>query len=1256
LQLLAPTNISLEVLTSQDYESERNDWRTDADPIALGRTNEGQLSTAADVDWYRITPGQVGALDVSFTDHFSGGTYGTHEYKIEVMNDDGSLIESWGNVEYGSSFPFRIGVATTAAHFIKVSHDPATGAVDTGWYHLNVTQAPSDIDYESENNSTPSTAETMTLGRVIEGQLPTAADVDWYRITPSQIGALDVSFTDDFSGGSGGTHQYTIEVTDSSGTVLETWASTSWQGSDMRIGIANTAAHFIKVSHDLATGTVDTGWYHLNVTQAPSDIDYESENNGTRPLAETMTLGRVIEGQLSTAADVDWYRITPGQVGALDVSFTDDFSRGSGGTHQYTIEVTDSSGTVLETWANTSYQGSSKRIAVASTAERFIKVSHDPASGAVDTGWYHLTATSINFAPTLVQALPDLTLNEDVALNRVIPATTFADPGDTLVWSATLGDGSALPAWLRFNPTTRALTGRPGNAEVGRYEVKILATDAAGATGSDSFSLTVANLNDAPRLVLAAPDRSINEDAAFSFALPGGTFAEDDAGDALTYSARLAGAPTLPAWLTFDPRTLTFSGTPGNANVGTLDVRVVATDRSLASVSDDFRLTVVNVNDTPLTAARVLTTNEDSRLTFRLADFPFADEDAGDGLTKVKFLSWPVTGTLALAGQALGPFTEVSAADIAAGRLTYLPGTDVTGDVALNFAVSDGQVYSATAALTLRIAAVNDAPRLVAPLRDQVATTHAAFQFQIPTGAFADVEANPINYGATLADGTPLPGWLGFNPATGLFSGTPRAADAGRLDVQVTASDWLGASATDQFALQIDPEYGATTATAGSMAVGIPVTSLIDQAGDKDWFAVSLNAGVTYTLTVTGQAVGTRPALGDPYVRLFSAAGVLLGENDDGSPDSNDARLAFTPTAAAVYYVEAAGLASYSGGYRLLVAAASPNLITGGAGSDLLLGTPGADTLNGGAEADVMIGGDGSDLYRVDNIGDVVTETNAKTSIGGKDRVESILPSWTLGANVEQLTLVGTLAVNGTGNALSNLMTGNSLANSLSGGAGNDTLIGGSGADTLIGGLGNDTYGVDRATDRVSELVGEGTDTVEASVTFTLPAEVERLTLTGTTAINGTGNDLANILTGNAAANTLTGAVGNDTLMGGAGNDILVGGAGSDVLTGEAGADVFKFVTAGEGVDRLTDFQSATDKIRVVSANFGNLPLGVLAANRLVAAGTSLSSNLPVFVYTASTGALSFDSNGQVAGGLTQIATLTGAKTLVAGDLQVVAA
>ena len=833
--------------TSQDYESERNDWRTDADPIALGRTNEGQLSNSLDVDWYRVIPSQAGALQLSFSDRGvdSGYSYaGSGAYKIEVTDAAGIALEAF-DFDYVNHLDatWRAGVASTAVHYVKVSHDPSSGAVDTGWYRLNVTQAPTDIDYESEHNGTRALAETMTLGRTIEGQLSTAADVDWYRITPGQVGALDVSFTDYINNDTGGSDQFTIEVTDSSGTVLEAWANTSYQGSGMRIGIANTAAHFIKVSHDPASGAIDTGWYHLNVTQAPSNIDYESERNDTRGLAEAMTIGRVIEGQLSTDADVDWYRIVPGQVGALDVSFTDYINNDTGGSDQFTIEVTDSSGTVLETWANTSYQGSSKRIAVASTAERFIKVSHDPASGAVDTGWYHLTATSINFAPSLAQALPDFTLNEDVALNRVIPATTFADPGDTLVWSATLGNGAALPAWLRFNPTTRALTGRPGNAEVGRYEVKILATDAAGATGSDSFSLTVANLNDAPRLVLAAPDRSINEDAAFSFALPGGTFADDDAGDALTYSARLAGAPTLPAWLNFDPRTLTFSGTPGNANVGPLDVRVVATDRSLASLSDDFRLTVVNVNDTPLTAARVVTTNEDSPLTFRLADFPFADEDAGDGLTKVKFLSWPVTGTLALAGQAIGPFTEVSAADLAAGRLTYLPGTDVTGDVALNFAVSDGKVYSATAALTIRITAVNDAPRLVAPLRDQVATTHAAFQFQIPTGAFADVEANPISYGATLADGTPLPGWLGFNPATGLFSGTPKATDAGRLDVQVTASDWFGASATDQFSLQIDPEYGATTATAGRTGVGVPVTSLIDRAGDTDWFAVSLNAG-----------------------------------------------------------------------------------------------------------------------------------------------------------------------------------------------------------------------------------------------------------------------------------------------------------------------------------------------------------------------------------------------------------------------------
>jgi Ca2+-binding RTX toxin-like protein len=128
---------------------------------------------------------------------------------------------------------------------------------------------------------------------------------------------------------------------------------------------------------------------------------------------------------------------------------------------------------------------------------------------------------------------------------------------------------------------------------------------------------------------------------------------------------------------------------------------------------------------------------------------------------------------------------------------------------------------------------------------------------------------------------------------------------------------------------------------------------------------------------------------------------------------------------------------------------------------------------------------------------------------------------------VENLTLTGTNAINGTGNALNNVLTGNSAANVLTGGAGNDTYVVGKG-DTTI------------------ERAGGGTDTVQSAVAWTLAGQVENLTLTGTAAVNGTGNTLNNALTGNSGANTLNGGAGNDTLEGKGGADVLIGGTGND--------------------------------------------------------------------------------------------------------------
>lgn len=231
--------------------------------------------------------------------------------------------------------------------------------------------------------------------------------------------------------------------------------------------------------------------------------------------------------------------------------------------------------------------------------------------------------------------------------------------------------------------------------------------------------------------------------------------------------------------------------------------------------------------------------------------------------------------------------------------------------------------------------------------------------------------------------------------------------------------------------------------------------------------------------------------------------------------------------------------------------------LLGGNGNDTLTGGDGNDVVDGGAGVDNMNGGLGDDLYIVDNVGDVAGEV-----AGGTDTVQSSV-THTLSVNLENLTLTGLAAINGTGNARDNVIIGNNANNVLAGLAGDDTLIGnggndtlngGTGADNMNGGLGNDVYIVDNAGDVAGEVAG-GIDTVQSSITHTLTANLENLTLTGGAAINGTGNARDDVIFGNGAANVLTGLAGNDSLFGGAGNDTLSGGDGNDTVNGGSGAD-----------------------------------------------------------------------------------------------------
>jgi len=263
-----------------------------------------------------------------------------------------------------------------------------------------------------------------------------------------------------------------------------------------------------------------------------------------------------------------------------------------------------------------------------------------------------------------------------------------------------------------------------------------------------------------------------------------------------------------------------------------------------------------------------------------------------------------------------------------------------------------------------------------------------------------------------------------------------------------------------------------------------------------------------------------------------------------------------------------------------LLGTAGDDTINGLGGNDTITGAGGNDTIDGGTGSDAMAGGQGDDIYFVDANGDVVTEAAGE----GTDTVNASV-TWSMSANVENLVLTGTNAINGLGNTLDNTMFGNSAANILTGGLGNDFLDGQGGADTLVGGGGNDTYVLDNAGDSVSEAVNEGTDTVRTSFSYVLGTNVENLVLTGGDPVDGIGNASANILVGNGANNVLTGNDGSDTLDGGGGSDTLIGGLGNDVYIVHSSAD-HAVEAANEGTDTVQADFSYT-----LGDNFENLRL-----------------------------------------------------------------
>ena len=350
--------------------------------------------------------------------------------------------------------------------------------------------------------------------------------------------------------------------------------------------------------------------------------------------------------------------------------------------------------------------------------------------------------------------------------------------------------------------------------------------------------------------------------------------------------------------------------------------------------------------------------------------------------------------------------------------------------------------------------------------------------------------------------------------------------------------------------------------------------------------------------------------VGDGNNTIFLGAGPKLVITGDGS------NIIVGGSGNSQLYGGAGNDEFYAGnGNSVVEGGAGNDTLVGGVGHNALIGDVGNDLLmDGGGVAD-MYGGAGNDTFSVTNVQDTILE-NANEGI---DLVKSTV-GWTLGENIENLTLLGHDALQGTGNALDNVLIGNGGADTLSGGAGNDALADSGGAALLIGGTGNDTYVVSNSDTQIIEQGDEGTDLVKSSVNFRLVGNIENLTLTGLASISGTGNKSDNVLVGNAASNLLDGQGGNDSLFGGDGNDTLIGGIGDDMLSGGSGSNLLEggvgndtyivdsrddaiVENAGEGTDSVVASISYA-----LGANLENLSLTGLA--NISATGNDLDNVL----------------------------------------------
>lgn len=376
------------------------------------------------------------------------------------------------------------------------------------------------------------------------------------------------------------------------------------------------------------------------------------------------------------------------------------------------------------------------------------------------------------------------------------------------------------------------------------------------------------------------------------------------------------------------------------------------------------------------------------------------------------------------------------------GSYSYTPDANYAGSDSFTFRANDGSENSNIATITLSVAAVNDAPIVAAALANQAFAEDNAVSFALPTGSFTDVDDATLTLSATLADGSALPAWLAFNPATGSFTGTPPSNFNGSLSIQVTATDSGGLTASSTFTLDItavnDAPDSLTRTAGGSVAENSANGTVVAQ-----FAATDPDAGATLSYSLVDNA-GGRFAINATTGQLTVANGALLDFEAASShnvtvrvTDQGGLSRDLTTTIAITDVVEGNPL----------------NPIEGTDRSDFLFGSNGGDEINAGRGSDIIFARDGDDVVDAGLGDDFVDGGSGNDYIfGGQGR------DFLLGGDGNDEIDGGIGADLLFGNAGDDRLIGGWGDDSIDGGAGNDIIIGGTGEDILSGGSGADRF------------------------------------------------------------------------------------------------------------------------------------------------------------------------------------------------------